>query len=869
MRESDRKPPRTANQNRSRRRTPARETARRTPPERSQNRRPPARNTSRASPSRRPEPDRVYRPPQWEQRPSGRSRHRFVQDGGVRGTNSKRAVFWRTLTLMIVCGALFFVPLFWKLWDIAILHHEDYQRQATGQQTLDLSVRASRGNIYDRSGNVLAMSATVYRLILSPRDLAKDLAPDSAFTDEDGKLDKTAQEAALAREQDKLIQDLMTLLPDLDREKLETSVHATQYAYRELKTGIEEEEADRIRPYIVEHETSHYLYLLADTKRYYPYASLAAQTLGFVNANGGAVGIEAAYDDVLEGTAGRVLTTKTGAGTQLYNNYSEYIDAINGYDLHLTIDATIQAYAERTLEKGIEAYDVQNGAFCLVANPNTGAILAIASSPDFDPNHYSEVINQQLLAEMDSKANDIYQKLQNNNPENLTQEELLKKAQSQAYSNAVNTQWRSKAIDSRYEPGSTFKALVLAAALEENLVTESDTFSCSGSVTVPGYPKAINCSKRSGHGLQDLTKAVGNSCNPAFIEIGKRLGIDTFYDYLEAFGLTEKTGIDLPGEASVTGAIWPRDKMNNVDLAVGSFGQRLEVTPLQMISAFSAVINGGNLMQPYVVQSISTKDGTVVKNTEPTVVRQVVSKETSRRATDILEKVVSEGTGGNAYQAGYRIGGKTGSSQTRETDRTIVSFMGFAPADDPQVIVPLAYDKPQPVEPNSNYIANGTYISGGMMAARQAGPLIADILDYLGVEKKYSSGESAAVDVSTPNVKGQTVQDAGDTLADKNLKYRTVGEGDAVTNQIPAAGSSVPGGSTVVLYLGSAVPEKTGTVPNVVGLTYDNARKKLEEAGFFMRASGVSDYYGNSTTAESQTIPGGTETSIEIGRAHV
>ena len=788
------------------------------------------------------------------------SQERTGKGGATRGSHSKRVILRRTLFLMVVCGVLLFVPLVWKLWDIAIVHHESYQQQASDQQTLDLSVSASRGNIYDRNGNVLAMSATVYDLILSPRDLVQDRVPKKDYTDEETKVfDEEAWNAAVEAEQDRLIRDLMSLIPDLDQERLESQVRDTTKAYKEIKSKIEEEDVVAIRSYIAENKTTHYLYLKPGTRRYYPYSSLAAQALGFVNAEGGAVGIEAAYDDVLEGTAGRVVTTKTARGTQMYNSYSEFIDAIDGYDLTLTIDATIQSYAEKTLEEGIKEFDVREGAFCIVMNPKTGAIMAIASSPDFDPNNYSTIVDDLLLQEMEEETNSIFASLKANNTEGLTETELFEKAQAQAYSNAVNTQWRSRAIDSRYEPGSTFKALVLAAALEEGVVTESDTFYCPGYYNVAGWPKPISCSKKApGHGSQTLAEAVQNSCNPAFMMIGQRLGIDKFYDYFEAFGLKEKTGIDLPGEASLAKNIWDREDMTNVNLATASFGHRFEVTPLQMITAFSAVINGGNLVQPYVVQSISTKDGTVVQNTETTVVRQVVSQETSQRATKILESVVSDGTGGNAYVAGYRIGGKTGSSEVGlEQDHTLVSFMGFAPADDPEVIVLLAYDRPQVKEPHSNYSTTGVYISGGNMAAKKAGPLIAEILDYMGVEKKYTKEESAAVDVSTPRVTGKTVSDAAKALADKNLKYRVVGEGDAVTYQVPASGAAVPGGSTVVLYLGGAVPEENGTVPDVVGLGYETAKKKIEEAGFFMRASGASTYYGNSTTAEGQSVTAG------------
>jgi len=788
-----------------------------------------------------------------------RTRQTGADSRPTRGAWSKRLVFRRTVFLMVVCGVLMFIPLFWRLWDVAIVRHDDLQRQAAEQQTLDLSVSAARGNIYDRNGNVLAMSATVYDLILSPRDLVASV-PKKEFIKEE-KLDQQAYDRAVKNKQEQVIRDLVALVPGLEQEKVTKQVMDTKYAYKEIKTKIEEEDVTAIRNYIVDNRTSSYLYLNTGSKRYYPYSSLAAQALGFVNAEGGAYGIEAAYDDILQGTAGRVVTTRTATGTEMYNSYSEYIDAIDGYDLTLTLDSTIQAYAEKALEKGIEAYDIRNGAFCIVMNPNTGAIYAIASSPDFDPNSYSKVLDELLNKQMEMDTESIYKNLKANNTENRTESELMSVAEAQAYSTAVNAQWRSKALDSRYEPGSTFKAMVLAAALEEGLVDESDTFNCTGSIKVAGYPKAIHCSKTEGHGLQTLAEAVQNSCNPAFIQIGQRLGVETFYRYFEAFGMTEQTGVDLPGEASLAGANWGAN-MTGVDLAVASFGQRFEVNPLQMVAGFASVINGGNLVQPYVVQSVSTREGTVVQNTEPTVVRQVVSEETSRRATDILESVVAEGTGSNAYVAGYRIGGKTGSSETGEEGRTIVSFMGFAPADDPEIIVLLAYDKPQEAEPGSKYCTTGVWISGGNMAAKQAGPLIAEILDYLGVEKKYTEAESAAVDVSTPKVIGKTVADAGKALEKSNLKYRTVGEGDTVTAQIPAAASSVPGGSTVVLYLGEAVPEELGTVPDVVGLSYEAARKKLEEQGFFMRASGVSTYYANTTTAESQSIAGGEAAAI-------
>ena len=761
-----------------------------------------------------------------------------------------------------------FGALVWRLWDVSINHHEEYQQQATKQQTMELSVSADRGNIYDRNGNVLSMSATVYDLIISPRDLIISVDQKDFLDEDTEELDETAYKNAIAAKQAKIAADLKVLLPGVDPEFIEKQIYATKYAYRELKTGIEEADAEALRAYIVENKTSRFLYLNAGTRRYYPYSGLAAQVLGFVNANGGAYGIEATYDDVLEGTPGRVVTAKTGAGTQMHNSYSEYIDPLDGCNVTLTLDATIQSYLEKTLEEGIEEFDVKNGAFGVAMNPKTGAIYAIASLPDFDPNNYAQITDERLQAQVDGKAASYEKAYAANNTENLTTAEIVTKALNQATAEARDTMWRSKAINDAYEPGSTFKAVVLAAALEEGLVSVNDTFMCTGSYTVAGWDRPISCSKKEGHGLQTLAEAVQNSCNPAFMQIGQRLGIERFYDYFEAFGLTDATGIDLPGESTPKAGIsyWRRENMTGVDLAVASFGQRFDVTPLQMATAFAATINGGYLVQPYVVQSVTAQDGTLLSNREPTIVRQVVSQQTSQICSDILESVVGapKGTGKNAYVPGYRIGGKTGTSEIKTLKgEVIVSFMGFAPADDPEVLVLIAYDRPARRAPGDNYSTTGIYISGGNMPAKKMGPLMAEILDYLGVEKKYTKEESAAVDVVAPNVKGIAVADAATVLKNKNLKYRTIGEGTTVVTQVPAPQAKVPGGSTVILYLGDARPEENGTVPNVVGMSYETAKNALESAGFFMHSGGVSVYYSNSTIAESQSIS--PDTTVPIG----
>ena len=786
-----------------------------------------------------------------------------------RNRQSKRLVFRRSLFLMLVCGVGLFIPLVIQLWTISIRDHDFYQQRATDQQLMDVSVSAHRGDILDANGDVLAMSATVYNLILAPKDLMNSVDR-SDYTDEEGNEDEEAWSAAVQELRDEIIDGLMAIRPDLDRADLERRMAKENSQYEVLLTELEEEEAQAIRTFIEENDTGYYLYLTPSTKRYYPFGDLASQVLGFVNSEGGAYGLEAKYEEILKGIPGRVVTGRTAQNDELYNSYSNYVDAVNGYDLTLTIDSTIQSYAEQILEKGIAAYDVQNGGVCIVANPKTMEILAMASSPEFDPNNYSAIMDSLLQEEATSNVQGIYEQLKAENDqkpaeEQLTDAELQQQAQSQANAAVRETQWRNKGLSEPYEPGSTFKALVLAAALEEGVVSESDTFYCPGYYEVNGV--RIYCSERTGkHGNQTLAEAVQNSCNPAFMMIGQRLGAEKFYDYFEAFGMTEKTGIDLPGEQ--IGLVWDRDYLTSLEgylsLATASFGQRFTVTPLQMITAFSSVINGGNLYQPYVVQSISDAGGAVIQNTEPTLIRQVVSQETSERCRAILETVVSEGTGHNAYQAGYRIGGKTGSSETipKEDDRTIVSFMGFAPADDPEIIVLLAYDKPQPASPGSDWSTTGVYISGGNMAAPMAGEVIAQILDYLDVEKQYTAEESAAVDVTTPQVTGYTVADAEARLSGKGLNYRTIGEGDVVTSQVPAANSAVPGGSTVILYLGGAAPEETGTVPNVVGQSYEAAKNALEAAGFFMRATGTSTFYTNSSRAQSQSVAGGETAAI-------
>lgn len=785
------------------------------------------------------------------------SRTQNPRRGGVPRTvvtrsekGSKRLIFQRTTILMFLCGVTMFLPLIWQLWNISILKHDEYGGKAASQQTKNISVSANRGNIYDSNGNTLAMSATVYKLILSPLDVIAKVS-ETPFKDEDGNLDQAAYDNAVEARQMTLAMGIQDILPHITVEEVLARMEKTSSQYEILEDDIEEEVAQQLRELLTEENCGYDLWLTPDSKRYYPYSQLASGIIGFVNDNGGAYGVEAAYEEFLKGQEGRVVTAKTGRGTEMYNSYSSYDDAVNGLNINLTLDATIQAYAERALAEGIETFDIQEGGYCIVMDPNTGAILAAASAPYYDLNHYADVVDPLLLEDLETNTQEIAQSMAG--LPDKSPEEILLESKQQAMTTARNEQWRSLTFQHSYEPGSTFKALVLAAALEEGLVSDNDLFHCTGSHTVADWD--IKCSKIDGHGTQTLAQAVQNSCNPAFMEIGARMGTDLFYQYYQAFGLDDHTGFDLNGEYPSN--IWP--EMGVVDLAVASFGQRFNVNPLQIVCGFAATINGGYLVEPYVVDSITNFDGTTVEKHQTSVVRQVVSQETSDRSREILETVVSDGSGQNARVAGYQIGGKTGTSETLVDGEVVVSFMGFAPAEDPQVLVLLAYNTPERAFPGSPLSVSGHYISGGNMPAKIAGPLIADILDYKGIKRTYTEEEMAMSQVSVPNVGDLPLADAISVIEGKHLNYRTVGEGEVVTSQVPARGALISGNSTVILYLGDAKPESSAVVPNLMGLSYEDAKSTLEARGLFLETD---TYLNSNCTVINQSIPATQETGL-------
>lgn len=763
---------------------------------------------------------------------------------GISNKELNRRLFRRTLVLLGVLGVLGFVPMVLKLVQLQIVQHETWSQKAVNQQTVDTAVNAQRGGIYDNEGESLAVSATAYNLILSPYQVI-------ASVDEDDYESEALYQAAIQAKR-QLVVDGMVELLGADPDRMWKRIERTDSQYEVLAYEMEEDEVEDIRTFIKDNKLSGILYLSATSKRYYPQASIASHVVGYISENEfsggvkvGAQGLEAAYQKELSGEKGRILRAQRGGGGSMLVDYEEYLDGQQGYNLNLTLNTSLQALAEQTLAEGIETYEVKNGGFCIIMDPSTGAILAMASSPDYDPNQYATVVDEHLRAELEA-----IREASGSDSEDY----------SQALSDAINKQWRNKALSDTYEPGSTFKALVVAAALEEGVISMDDHYYCGGASNVGGY--TVHCHKHSGHGDQTLTQAVENSCNVALMEIGSKLGAETLWRYFEEYGLFDKTGIDLAGEG--TSVFWSKEDFTGpygaASVAVASFGQTFKITPIQMISAFASVINGGHLLTPYMVQSISDADGNTTYYHEVEEKRQVLSEETSEKLRGILESVVANGSGRNAYMTGYRIAGKTGTSEKigEEGDDVICSFMGFAPVDDPQVLVLLAFDSPERSAPGSNYTPSGTYISGGNIAAPMAGQLIANALDYLGVEKQYTAEELSGADVTMSHVVGYELTVAKGLLADRGIRCRTVGTGNTVTGQVPRAGVSLPGGSEVILYLGEEVPQDQVEMPDITGMSLAKAKETLEAKGIFLRAAGVSDYTDATLTASSQGIAPGT-----------
>lgn len=718
---------------------------------------------------------------------------------------ANRIIQTRSFVLMILMGVVMFVLLFFRLFDLQITRHEELQSKAVNQQTRRTVVTASRGTIYDTAGNILAISSSAETIILSPLEI------DNALNDTENPVTWT---------KDSLAAGLAEILGK-DAASIRKRMDNVKSQYELIQLRADEEVAAKVRAYVEENKISG-VHLVADTKRYYPYGSLAAQVIGFVgDDNTGLYGLEAYYEEELEGQSGLVISAKDQAENDMLYTYEQYFAAKNGSDLTLTLDTTIQYYLEKGLEAMTDKFSAANGASGIVMNAKTGGIMAMASYPNYDLNDFLTVSDQTLQERIERGEN------------TLAEMQLL--------------QWRNKALNDTYEPGSTFKILTLSAALEEGVVDKTTTVNCGGSVNISGY--TIHCSNKNGHGLQTLVQSVGNSCNPAFINYGLRIGNEKFYEYMRSFGLMNTTGIDLGGEA--VGVFAADSSFTQLDLACYAFGQNFTVTPLTLISAQAACVNGGYLHTPYLVERITDSDGNVTYRHDSTPVRQVISEQTSATVRECLEYVVASGTGKNGQVAGYRIGGKTGTADKGQTGDVVVSFLCFAPADNPQVIMLITMDTPSR--------ATGTYVSGGNMVAPTASTVMAEILPYLGIEPSYSAEELLGMDTTVPNVIGSTVEQAKEKLKERALSYKIVGDGDTITDQTPAGGAIIPGKSTVILYASAAKPTDKCVVPHLLGKTPSEANTAATAAGLLIRFSGTTGSESSAIRVLSQSIDEGTE----------
>ena len=711
------------------------------------------------------------------------------------------AVFLLCLTAIIVR------VLYWQ-----VIRGPELRTRGESQQTAKTNVNASRGTIYDRNGKILAESASVNTVICNPEQIKKDDAQEVVSTYLSGILGLEYDEVYKKVTKSNRYQTIKKRITVEETEKIQ-----------EIKDGsLGDELKTKFKG----------VYFESDSKRYYSF-NIAPHIIGFTGYdNNGLQGIEKTFDEALSGRLGTIYAAKSASGIEMEYQYEEYEDALEGADVVLTIDETMQHYLEKYLEGAIKECNLKEGAAGIIMNPNTGEILAMATKPDFnlnDPYNIEQFKNQAFGLDQQEDFLDLE-----------SEDEELKNKSIAAMRNKM---WRNKSISDTYEPGSTFKILTAAMALEENVVNLETPFSC------PGYKivgdRKIRCHKTAGHGAETFLTGVQNSCNPVFMETAAKVGAEKFMEYFKAFGLTEKTGIELIGESQ---SIFYQHKLSETDLATSAFGQGFSVTPIQMITALSSVINGGNLMKPQIVKEIRNENG-VVKSYQPEVVNKVISEETSKLMREILETVVSSPNGGgkNAYIKGYRIGGKTGTSEKgRNNNKRIASFVGFAPANDPEIICLIMLDEPQ---------VGNRY--GGTIAAPLAGKVIEECLEYLGVERQFTANEAEELSATVPELRGLSLEDAKAEINKYKLNITIKGSGSSVVDQLPKPGGTVTEGSTVIAYTEEQANQMV-TVPDVKGLSPLTAKQRLENSGLNFQLSGVGLSNEVGAYASKQSIEPGT-----------
>ena len=745
-----------------------------------------------------------------------------------------RTVRRRTFWLMLVLGILAFVVLFFKLYDLQIIQHKQMQTRALDQQTSQTVVSAFRGTIYDRNGSQLAVSVSAEDVVMSPFHMKKQRDEEAERLEkirlENAQLaegeKKKSVDTIVLWDYDSLAAKLADIL-DLSQDDIRERMNNTNSQYELLAKKVDEDTADQIRQLINDLNIEG-LDLVATSRRVYPYGSLASHILGFVGAeNTGLYGLESRYDQYLQGQSGLVVSAKDVKGNPLPYEYEQYFAAQSGQDVVLTLDANVQYYLEKYVGEMADKYGAENGATGIVMDVKTGGILGMVSYPTYDLNNAFTVQNDQFKKDLTD-----------------TSDQLLK-------------QWRNKALNDTYEPGSTFKILTMSAAMEEGLINMNTTYTCTGGIHVSDA--TIHCTGT--HGTQTLKEAAAHSCNPAFITFGLQLGNEKFYEYMNDFGLMSGTGIDLDGEA--TGVFASPESFTQLDLACYAFGQNFNVTPIALIAAQAACVNGGYLHTPYLVEQIVDSDGSITHQHDNTPVRQVVSEETSAHVRECLEYVVSDGTGRNGQVKGYRVGGKTGTADRGQTGDLVVSFVSFAPADDPQVIILVTMDTPSR--------SAGTSVSGGSMVAPVNSKIMADILPYLGIEPTYSAEELLGADTTVPYVIGSSVEDAKSRVESRGFTCKVVGTGNTITDQTPAGGAVIPGKSTVILYAGAEKPNTMYTVPQLVGKTAAEANVAATNAGLLVRFSGATQTTSGNIRVLSQSleagqqVPAGTVITVQLG----
>ena len=708
----------------------------------------------------------------------------------------------RTMRLLAIIIILGFGATIFGMGYSQLYKGDFFKTKAETQQLSDTAITAQRGIIYDANMSVLAQSASAWKISLNA----------------------TAFAEIPAKAQEQVYSALINTL-GVTREYLENKASYKQYNSVSIKTKVEKEAKDKLEAFVKgtfidknnnEQSFGSVVMIDEDVKRYYPYSTLASQILGFTGTdNNGLSGLESYYNSTLTGVDGRVISARSNSSVAQDIEYKSVYEAKQGTSLVLTVDETIQRYLENALSS---CYETSKANSCtgIVMDVKTGAILAMSTKGDFDPND-PYTINDKRTIESINKITDTKEK-------------------EKAEEEAMYSQWRNRAISDTYEPGSVFKLITMAAGLEENVVKYDEKFTCTGSVNVAD--RIYSCHNTAGHGTQTLTEGLMNSCNPYFITIGQRLGVDTFYKYFEAFGFTEETGIDLPGEASPKAGVtyFKKDTMTKVNLASSSFGQSFQITPIQMITAVNAIANDGKLMQPYIVSKTLDSDGNVILQNQPIEKRQVVSESTSEKIMASMEQVALDGTARNAYVAGYRVGGKTGTSdKLNNVGQVVASFVGVAPTNDPRITVLIVVDEPEG--------ATG----GGAVAAPVAGEVIENTLTYLNVERQYNDSEKALLDVQVPSVTGDSVSEAKSSLEEDKFSVQIVGEGDKVLSQMPASGQYIPQGGVIVLYTEKQKKKLKTVVPDFTGMTITEANYAAVNAGINIKVS------GNSLSEESMT----------------